>query len=601
MAPKLLILLLAGLMFLPGCERKDAAAPAERVMYVGAGGRVKSFDPALAEDLFSRNLVACVYDTLLQYDYVERPYRLRPSMLREMPSANPVMTTYTFKLRDDLYFRDDPCFAGAPKEKRRITSGDVVYSFLRIADDRLHSPVFWLFRNRIKGIDRFRDETTTLEPGDNAIYDRGIEGLEIVDKTTFRIHLNAPDPRFLYNLAIPYASIVSRRAVEFYGEAFMANPVGSGPFILKNWIRDFRIELERNPEYRQEFFPGAQNPDDRRKPLPLLDRVVCYQVKQAFSAWLLFLQGRLDMSAVDKDSIDSVIGGGRKLSPALAKRGIRLWRVPEFEIRYIGFNFTDPVLGRNLHLRRAISLAYDMEARLEHFNGQIIPANGPIPPGVAGFEPDFRNPWNRGDLEAAREEMRLAGYPNGIDPATGVPLELAFDQPGNSSAYRQIAELMARDMKRIGIEIRAELNNRPRFFQKLRRGQMQLFRLSWVGDYPDAENFLQLFYSKNAGGSNRANYRDPVYDAMFEEIINMPDSPERTEKYRLMVRYLTGQCPWIFESYPITFQLTYDWLENYLPHDFAFAGWKYLSINPVRRSKERKNFKPVSFAELRRQ
>lgn len=567
-------------------------------MYVGAGGRVKSFDPALAEDLFSRNLVACVYDTLLQYDYTARPYQLRPSMLREMPSANPEMTAYTFKLRDDLYFHGDPCFAGLPKAARKITSADVAYSFLRIADARLHSPVFWIFRGRVRGIDRFRDATAALAPGDNTVYERGIEGIEILDETAFRIHLNAPDPRFLYNLAIPYTSVVSRRAVEFHGEAFMANPVGSGPFVLKRWLRDFRIELERNPEYRREFFREARNPADREKPLPLLDRIVCYQVKQPFSAWLLFLQGRLDMSAVDKDNLESVVGGG-ELSPELRKRGIRLWRVPEFEVRYIGFNFTDPVLGRNLHLRRAISLAHNIHTRIEHFNGQMIPANGPIPPGVAGFEAGFRNPWNRGDLEAARGEMRLAGYPDGIDPATGKPLELTLDQPGNSSAYRQITELMIRDMKQIGIEIRAELNNRPRFFQKLRLGQVQLFRLSWVGDYPDAENFLQLFYSGNAGGSNRVNYRDPEYDAMFEEIINMPDSPERTGKYRRMARYLVDRCPWIFESHPITFQLTYDWLENYRPHDFAFSYWKYLSIDSVQREKARKKFEPVGFSDLR--
>lgn len=304
------------------------------------------------------------------------------------------------------------------------------------------------------------------------------------------------------------------------------------------------------------------------------------------------------MSAVDKDNIDSIIGGG-ELVPALEDRGIRLLQVPEFEIRYIGFNFTDPVLGRNRHLRRAIALAHNISTRLEHFNNQILPAHGPIPPGIAGYDPEYRNPLHERDLTMAREEMKLAGYPDGIDPVTGKALVLTFDQPGNSSAYRQLAELMIRDMREIGIEIKAELNNQPRFYQKLRRGQVQLFRLSWIGDYPDAENFLQLFYSKNAGGSNRVSYRDPVYDAMFEEIINMADSPERSEKYRKMALYLTEQCPWIFESLPITFQLTYDWLQNYRSHDFAFAYWKYLSIDPQQREESRKNFKPLSFAKLR--
>ena len=600
MVKRVLIFAIAvlGLNFSTGCNRSDKT-PNERVMYTTAGGQVKTLDPALAADLASRNLVASVYDTLLQYNYLDRPYRLEPSMLAKMPKPNVEMTSYTFKLRDDLFFHDDPCFKGQNKNSRQITAHDVLYSFLRIADIRLHSPVFWIFRGRIKGIDEFRQLTAKLKSDDNSVYKRSIAGFEIIDKFNFKIHLNQPDPRFLYSLAIPYAAIVSQRAVEFYGEAFANQPVGSGPFKLTRWIRDYRIELERNPEYRQEFFTAALNPTDRTRTLPLLDKIICNQVKQPFSAWLLFLQGQLDLSTIDKENIDSVIGGGGTLVSALLKRGIKLWQVPEFEVRYIGFNFTDPILGRNLHLRRAISLVHDLDARMKHFNGQIIPANGPIPPGVAGFDEQFQNPWNQHNIEKARAEMVLAGYPDGIDPSTGKALVLTFDQPGSSSANRQLGEIMARDLNKIGIELRSELNNRPRFYQKLQQGHMQLFRLSWIGDYPDAENFLQLFYSKNAGGSNRVCYRDPVFDGLFEEIIGMADSQERTTKYREMAHYLTQQCPWIFESHPISFQLTHEWLENFVPHDFAFAQWKYWNIDLEKRKQSRTNFQPISFAELR--
>ncbi|MFA7230685.1 MAG: ABC transporter substrate-binding protein [Victivallaceae bacterium] len=594
----LLIAVFAAALVLAGCGKGVGPNP-PNTMFLNTGGKVKTLDPALASDLSSRNMVAAFYDTLLQYDYASRPYKLAPSMLETMPESNREMTSFKFRLRDDLYFHDDQCFSGMTKSARKVTSKDVVYSFLRIADSRLLSPVFWMFRGKIKGIDQFRTATSQLSPTDKSIYEQGVSGLEIVDDLTFIIHLNASDPRFLYSLAIPYASIVSRRAVEYYGESFPEHPVGSGPFRLAEWIRDYRLIMDRNQEFRKEFFVQAANPADRNRPLPFLDRIVCYIIKQPLSAWLLFLQGELDQSTLDKDNLDAVVGGGRTLVPALAKRGIQLIQAPEFEIRYVGFNFSDPLLANNLNLRKAISLAYNVETIIEHSNYQMIPAQGPIPQGVSGYDEKFKNPFTALNIEAAKTYLAQAGYPGGIDPATGQQLTLTYDQNGNAAGNRQLAELMVRDMAAIGIKIIPLLNNNPRFFQKMRKGKFQLFRLSWVGDYPDAENFLQLFYGKNAGSCNRVFYRDEKFDRMFEQIMPMPDSPERTRLYEEMVKYITAQCPWIFESFPISFQLNHAWLQNYIPHDFAFARWKYLAIDHELRSKMKKSFTPLSMEELR--
>ena len=592
---RILLFILASItaLFISSCGQGPGKNP-DKTLYLNCG-RVKTLDPALAADLASRNMVAAFYDTLLQYDYTARPYKLIPSMLKNMPELDKSKTVYTFTLRNDLYFSENSCFK--EKSQRKVTSKDVIYSFLRIADGRLHSPVFWMFRGKIKGINAFRN--ATLKSKDNSLYKKGVPGLELVDEHTFKIHLTQPDPRFLYALAIPYASIISKQALEFYGENFSENPVGSGPFKLREWIRDYRLILDRNDEYRKEYFLQAQNPADRKRALPLLDRVVCYIIKQEVSAWLLFLQGGLDLSAISKDNFDNVVGMGSELTPALAKRGIKLLQMPEFQIRYVGFNFNDPLLANNLNLRKAISLAYNVDNIKAHYNGQMIPAEGAIPPGVAGNDPKFRNPYSRYNIKQAREYMRLAGYPGGVDPKTGEALTLTYDQNGNSSAYRQLAELMIKDMSKIGIKIIPLLNNKPRFFQKLRKGKFQLFRLSWIGDYPDAENFLQLFYSKNAGSCNRAFYQDAKFDRMFEEIIPMADSPERTRKYKEMVKYLSGRCPWIFESFAISYQLNHDWLENFVPHDFAFSRWKYLSIDAKKRNQMKKNFKPLSLKELR--
>lgn len=581
-----------------GRESANSTHTPEVVIYTADGERVKTLDPVLASDLASSNIVTTVFDTLLQYDYVERPYRLVPSMLTTMPEVRDNYRRYICTLRDDLYFHPDQCFGENNIEARKVTSDDVIFSILRLADARLHSSAYWLVRGKIAGIDDFRNRTLDAEKNDYSVYDTPVAGLRKINDRQFEICLEQPDPRFLYILAMPNCAVVSRKAVEYYNDSFAENPVGSGPFMLNEWLRDHHIIFDRYPDFREEYFPYAEKTADRTKKLPLADRLVCYSIRQPLTCWMLFLQGKLDISRLDKDNLDVVLSSSGTIAPALIARGIELMRQPGFEIQYIGYNFDDAKLGKNIALRRAINLAFNLESRIAHSNRQMAPAPGPLPPGVAGFDPNMKNKFNRYDVEAAKEQMILAGYPDGIDPETGAPLKLTFDLNGNSPMHRQLGEMMAGDLKKIGIDLEYRLNNSPRFFQKLRQSEMQLFRLSWAGDYPDAENFLQLFYSGNAGGSNRVNFRDREFDKMFETILPMADSQERTAIYKKMVALLLEKQPWIFESYPIRFRLKYPWMQNYRECDFDFVRWKYLSCDPGMRRNMIKNFKPLSFSEL---
>ena len=595
--PILIMVAIAAAVWLPmhfafGRTNRVRENAGEAVLRTAGEGKCRTLDPIQADDSASRNICGAVFDTLLAYDYQARPYRLVPSMLAEMPTHNADCSEYRFKLRGDLRFPDHEGLSGG-----RITARDVKFSLLRLADGRNHSPQYWMVRDKILGIDEFNRRSLKMPEGDLSIYDMDIPGIVIHDDLNFTLKLAKPDPRFLYLLAIPNTGIVSRKAVERFGRDFARHPVGSGPFVLESWVGNHKLVLRRNPEYRKEFFPGAKSERDRTRQLPLCDRIEILTVRQPMTEWMMFLQGDLDISALDKDNFTLVVTSDGRPVPALENRGIRLLRVPEFEIRYVGFNFNDPVLGKNLKLRQALSLAYDVPARVTYTGNRLIPAQGPLPEGVAGYDPDFLNPYAHADLKKAKKLLAEAGYPDGVG-ADGKRLKLTFDMTGNGPSYRQIGELAAADFAKLGIEVVPVMNNKPRFFEKLERGELQLFYLSWIGDYPDAENFFQLFYSRNIPGCNRTGFSDPGFDRMYEAAAAMPDCPKRTELFRRMTAYLAERCVWIHEGFPVSYHLCHEWLENYEPHDFPYNRWKYLSISPKRWNELKPTFTPLTLSEL---
>ncbi len=566
-------------------------AAAGGILRTGAGGAVKSLDPALADDLAGRDLTALCYDTLLQYDYLARPYKLIPSMITKMPEISADKRSYTFELRDDLFFVPEENQAPLP-----VTAEDVRFSILRIADVRNYSPVYWIYRDRIAGLGEFRKASAQMKTDDMSIYDMDVPGIKIHSPRKFTLTLENPDAGFLYLLAMPNAGVVSKQAVLHRGNKSLSrNPAGSGAFVLKEWIPNLRLRFERNPHFRPEFFHGAESAADRQRQLPLLDGIEIYQIRQPMTGWMMFLQGHLDCNALDKDNCDTLAGNG-ELIPALVQRGVILDKIPEFEIRYVGFNFRDPLLGKNLKLRQALRESYDIRRRVKHAANLLIPAAGPIPAGVGGHVP--APPAVHPDWDKAGRLLAEAGYPGGKDPATGKALTLTFDQAGSSTGHRQMGELAADDWAKLGISLSSMLNSRPRFADKLRRGKFQIFRYSWIGDYPDGGNFLQLFYSGNIGSCNYCGYADKEFDAMYEKSLKMPDGMERTALYLQMVKHLNDRCVWIWEGFPVSYALRYDYLENSVPHDFGFVRWKYLSVNEKKKAERKKMLRPLSFSEL---
>lgn len=547
--------------------------------------RVAGFDPVRAGDAASAAAYAKIYEGLLQFDPVSRPYRVIPALAEGMPEVSGDGLTVRIRVRPGIYFSDDPCFRETGGKGRELVAEDFVYSIKRVADAATASPGYWAFRDRIVGLDAFRAASASGTPAD---YDMPVEGLRAVGRHELEIRLLRPYPQLFWILAMHYAYAVPREAVEFYGDAFVQNPVGTGPFVLEEWRRNYRMVFIRNPKWaesgRQEPFPAELDPGGEMEGLPGLDRLVQLVVTDPSTQWQMFLRGELAFSGVSRDHWDLVMAPDGNLRSVWRDRGIRRVPVESLNVNYIGFNMDDPVVGSNRALRQAMALAFDTVEWAAFHNGQVVRPASPVPPGVTGYAP-IPDLYAH-DLDRARERLVEAGYPGGIDPATGRRLNLTLElaDPDNPDV-RQAADLFVQFMDRIGIVVRPSYNNRPAFFEKLSRRQAQMFRLSWVADYPDAQNFLQLFASAHVSpGSNRANFRHPEADRLYEEIASMPDGPERTERCAAMARIVMEECPWILTHIPVPTLLAWEWVGGYSPHPFSYGFEKYwFARDPERR------------------
>ncbi|NQT94673.1 MAG: hypothetical protein HQ559_18095 [Lentisphaerae bacterium] len=581
-----------------GCSR-DLARPdsGDEMVSYGLTARIRGFDPVKAGDVASSLAIGKIYEGLLEYSYLARPYRLEPLLADSMPSVSENGLVYTFKIRRGIFYQDDPCFAATGGRGRELQARDFVYSIKRVADLKNESTGYWAFNNRIVGLDEFRTASRDSETTD---YDTQVPGLTAPGPYTLRIELKEPYPQLLWILAMHYAFAVPREAVEFYGAGFLNHPVGTGAFRLRSWKRNYRIEFERSPVWtetgRVERFPHEVEAGDEEeglladagKPLPFLDRVVQYVIDDASTQWLKFVTGGLESSGVSRDNWDAVINQEKGLTDALRDMGVRLYTSPALDVFYIGFNMDDPVVGhspdpetaaRHRKLRQALTCAFDSDRWVQFYNARIVRARGPIPPGVAGHS-DTPSPYPF-DLAKARRLLGEAGYPDGMDAETGKRLQLMLELgSGADSNVRQSVDLMVDFMRKIGVTLKPSYNNWPTFLGKMERRQCQLYRLGWVADYPDAENFLQLFYGSNSSpGPNHSNYVNEEFDRLYRDVRVMEDSPERTALYEQMAGIVIEDAPWIFMHHPMAYGLHHRWVRNYKPHDFPYGLTKYRKVD----------------------
>jgi len=532
------LLITTVLTVLAGCTHKDKYPGFIHWVLVG---NVRGLDPAFTSDNYSSKVVAQIDEPLFQYSYLERPLKVEPLLADGMPQVSKDGLTYTIKIKKGVRFQDDPAFKDS--KGRKLTTDDFVFAWNRLLDPKTKSEMAWTFQGRVKSFIAF-------------------------DPNTLKIVLKKPYPQLVYILTLPATAPVPHEALEHYGNEFLNHPVGTGPYKLKTWVRGSEIVLEKNTNFRREVYT------DSGEALPLNNGIVFYEMVEDQPRWLNFLKGKIDVLRIPKDNFDKAVQNG-ELTDEFQKQGFKLTKWEEPDIVYAAFNMADPLLGKNKYLRQALSLAFDNKTYMHIFhNDRGLLAQGPIPPGIEGYDPGFKNPYQGPDLERAKGLLKKAGYPDGRGLSD---LEFNID---SGSSNRQTAEFFQAQFARIGVKTKLIMSPWPEFNNRVKTKKAQIFTMAWTADYPDAENFLQLFYGPNSSpGSNNSNYNNSTYDKLYEKASVMRDSPERTALYGKMQKMIVDDAPWIFQVHRKAFWMQHQWLKNFKYNVMILNNLKYLKTD----------------------
>lgn len=579
-------------ILLSACRRRDPSDSLDPEIIINQRlrSKVQTLDPADVGDTTSDGVCKEFYENLYTYHYLKRPLELVPQLAAAMPTVSEDGLVYHIPIRQDANFQDDPCF---PEGKgRRLKAQDFVYAWKRIANVKARSKNWWIFDGKIVGLDEFRSYTKSVDK--NAVdYDRPVEGLHAADDFTIVVKLTRPWPQFVFWLAHLPTAPMSKEAVDYYGEDIVKHPVGTGAFQLKQWHRGIYLEAVRNPTFRPDFYPSQGAVGDAEaglladagKRLPFADRVIWRLITEDQPRWLLLMRGEIDLNSIPKDNFGQAVSMAHELTDDMKQRGMKLELFDEPSTFWLGMNMNDPVLGKNKALRYAISYAIDRQYFIDLlWNGRCHPAYGCFPPPMKAYDPSIKEySPSVYDLEKARQCLAEAEKIHG----GSIPkLRLSFG--GVDNFYRQSGQFFKRNLNEIGLDVTIELYDWPTYLEKLRTGDLQMYFSGWMADYPDAESFLTCFYSPNAPWPNSSQYNNPEFDALYEKVSVMPDSPERTELYRRAQRMIIEDMPCAFTYHRVGYIIRHGWLENVKPDGYkadtiGFGRLKYYKVDPEKR------------------
>ena len=505
---KLMSLILSTILLIAGCGQ-DQNLKNKQVFHYNQESGIASLDPAFARDQATGWAVNMLYNGLLQLD---SQLQLQPAIAQRW-EVNEAGTIYRFWLRNDVHFHENKCFGET--KSRKVSASDFVYSFKRLIDPKTASPGAWIFNDKLAD-----------------------EGFYAISDSVFEIRLNAPFPPLPQLLSMGYCSVVPQEAVEFYGNTFRENPVGTGPFQMAFWFENEALSLHKNPHYFE--FDGPTR-------LPHLDAVMVHFLPDKQSAFLAFLQNKLDfISGIDPSFKDEVLQKDGKLQPKYEGK-ITLQKSAYLNTEYLGILLDSkqkaqhPAL-RDKRVRQALNHGFDRVQMMRYLRNNIgIPGTaGLIPPGLPGFDSAQLGHYSY-QPEKAKKLLAEAGYGN-------KPLKLQLE---TNPAYLDLCVFIQRQWQQLGVELSINTSPGPTLRQLIGKGEAMMFRASWIADYPDAENYLALAYGPNEtpNGPNYTRFKSSAFDALYQKAMREPDAAKRAMIYRQQNQMLVEESPYIVLYY----------------------------------------------------
>ena len=585
--------ILAGSILLSSSVSSFAQSPADpkKVLRYVFPVAETGFDPAGVHDLYSAHVNGSIFETLFTYDYLASPAKLVPRTAVALPEVSADGLTYTIRLQKGIYFAADPVFKG---KKRELTSADYVYTFKRLLDPSLRSPNSWLLDGRILGIDTLLKQAQKTGKFN---YDQSVAGLQTPDRYTLVIRLTSPDQNFPMLLAHQPAGAVAREVIEKYRDKagfVMGHPIGTGPYMLSRWTPGSRIILKANPDFRSFVWNfKASTPEDQKivkamqgKKMPQIGVIDIQVMEEGQSRWLSFIKDEVDLFALDGELTVQALQDG-KLKPELVKKGVQLSRITDPSIDYHYWNMQNPVVGGlskdKIALRRAMAMAFSADNYINILQkGDSQKLQAPIPSGVVGYDPNYRSsiPYSvkAANLLLDRYHYKVAADGWRTQP-NGKPLVIEMTLSGNNLRSQQQAEFWKKTLD--SIKIRMTTKSMP-FAEalKLEKQCKTMFKASaWIADYPDADNFMQLFYGKNIKITNNGCVKIPEYDRLYEQAQKMTPSPERDAIYAKMSRLLEVYMPVQVIGARYRNILAQPRVIGFKKHPILPAEWMYIDID----------------------
>lgn len=585
--------ILAGSILLSSSVSSFAQSPADpkKVLRYVFPVAETGFDPAGVHDLYSAHVNGSIFETLFTYDYLASPAKLVPRTAAALPEVSADGLTYTIRLQKGIYFAADPVFKG---KKRELTSADYVYTFKRLLDPSLRSPNSWLLDGRILGMEALLKQAQKTGKFN---YDQSVAGLQTPDRYTLVIRLTSPDQNFPMLLAHQPAGAVAREVIEKYRDKagfVMGHPIGTGPYMLSRWTPGSRIILKANPDFRSFVWNfKASTPEDQKivkamqgKKMPQIGEIDIQVMEEGQSRWLSFIKDEVDLFALDGELTVQALQDG-KLKPELVKKGVQLSRITDPSIDYHYWNMQNPIVGGlskdKIALRRAMAMAFSADNYINILQkGDSQKLQAPIPSGVVGYDPNYRSsiPYSvkSANLLLDRYHYKVAADGWRTQP-NGKPLVIEMTLSGNNLRSQQQAEFWKKTLD--SIKIKMTTKSMP-FAEalKLEKQCKTMFKASaWIADYPDADNFMQLFYGKNIKITNNGCVKIPEYDRLYEQAQKMTPSPERDAIYAKMSRLLEVYMPVQVIGARYRNILAQPRVIGFKKHPILPAEWMYIDID----------------------